>query len=90
MKQSDILNGSVELNGKIKTKYLSAGRVTEKLDERKRKKRAEFPSVNQPKITVKTINGVDWDSFVKSIYRVGVDTVINGSKDKNKNKRKFY
>lgn len=79
VKKSDALNGFVELNGKIKTKNLSIRKVTEKTNELKRIKRAEFPSVNQPKITVKTINGVNWDSFVKSIYRVGIDTVINGS-----------
>lgn len=79
MKKSDALNGFVELNGKIKTKNLSIRKVTEKIDELKRIKRAEFPSVNQQKITVKTINGVNWDSFVKSIYQVGVDTAITGS-----------
>lgn len=44
-----------------------------------RVKRSEFPSLQHPKINVKSINGIDWDTFVKSVYRKGVSTAINGN-----------
>lgn len=65
------------LNGNIKTNYLTIGALFEM--ERKRKKRSEIQSLSSDtKITVRTINGIDWDTFLGSLYRKGVNTQIIG------------
>lgn len=44
-----------------------------------RVKRSKFPSLQHSKINVKSINGIDWDAFVNSLFRKGVNTAINGN-----------
>lgn len=71
------------LNGKIQTKKLIVGCLL-KLDlndksNSTRVKRSEFASLQHSKINVKSINGIEWDAFVKSLYRKGVSTAINGN-----------
>lgn len=73
------MNGPVIINGKIKTKHLFVTKVSEKDDETIRKKRENFESLDHPKITVKSINGADWNQFISNVFRVGIDTEINGS-----------
>lgn len=71
------------LNGKIRTKKLIVG-CSLKLDLNEkststRAKRSKYASLNHPRINIKSINGIDWDAFVRSLYRKGVSTAINGN-----------
>lgn len=36
-------------------------------------------SMIQPGVTVESINRVIWNDFISNMFRIGVDTVINGS-----------
>lgn len=40
---------------------------------------AASSDISQSKIEVRSINGVDWDEFVKSVFRKGRSTQINGN-----------
>lgn len=79
-----------QLNGKIKINNLLIGELLEKIDETKlenpkpnqsgnRTKRSEIITIRNSKIQIQTINGINWDSFIASLYRKGVNTIINGN-----------
>lgn len=68
------------LHGKVRAKHLTVKKITQ-FNTTSSGTDAPILQQNQlqrRKIFVKSINGVNWNEFVKTVYRRGKNTVING------------
>lgn len=76
-KQNSVHN----LRGKLKINRLVIKKLMRPQDETingKRTKRSTMPSLDYPNIVVKSINEIDFNEFINTAFRKGINTVING------------
>lgn len=70
------------LHGKLKINRLVIKKLMRAQDETingKRTKRSTMPSLDYPNVVVKSINEIDFNEFLNTAFRKGINTVINGS-----------